>query len=152
MYKVERKYRQTRQIFELKFIYFEFWHLWYVVFEDVQRSKLAQGGIGQHHYRLVSQLRRKRINPRVGKRLSKNLCEGHIRQRLLDPWPGNVLLPPWHPPGVQNQNIGKPKFVYKQDHQRWGYSTVERFEKIWTKIKEKNKEITIFWYGGIVKR
>ena len=35
----------------------------------------------------------------------------------------------------------------KQDHQRWGYSTVERFEKIWTKIKEKNKDMTIFWYG-----
>ena len=25
----------------------------------------------------------------------------------------------------------------RQDHQRWGYSTVDRFEKIWTKIKEK---------------
>ena len=32
-------------------------------------------------------------------------------------------------------------------YQRWGYSTVERFEKIWTKIKEKNKDMTIFWYG-----
>ena len=71
MYKVKRKYRQTRQIFELKFIYFEFWHLWYVVFEGVQRSELAQGGIGQHHYRLVSQLRRKRIDPRTGKRCQK---------------------------------------------------------------------------------
>ena len=30
---------------------------------------------------------------------------------------------------------------------RWWYSTVERFEKIWTKIKEKNKDMTIFWYG-----
>ena len=24
---------------------------------------------------------------------------------------------------------------------------MERFEKIWTKIKEKNKDMTIFWYG-----
>ena len=35
----------------------------------------------------------------------------------------------------------------QQDHQRWGYSTVERFAKKWTKIKEKDKEKTIFWYG-----
>ena len=38
----------------------------------------------------------------------------------------------------------KLQVAAKQDHQRWGYSTVERFEKIWTKIKEKNKETTIF--------
>ena len=35
----------------------------------------------------------------------------------------------------------------KKDNQRWGYSTVERFEKIGTKIKGKNKELTIFWDG-----
>ena len=75
MYKVERKYRQTRQIFELKFIYFEFWHLWYVVFEGVQRSELAQGGIGQHHYRLVSQLRRKKDRSEGGQKVSKDLSK-----------------------------------------------------------------------------
>ena len=36
--------------------------------------------------------------------------------------------------------------LIKADPDPW-YSTVEKFEKIWTKIKEKNKEITIFWYG-----
>ena len=40
-----------------------------------------------------------------------------------------------------------PSIMRKQDHKRWGYSTVEGFEKIWTKIKEKNKGITIFWNG-----
>ena len=73
MYKVKREYRQTRQILELKFICGKFWHLWYVVFEDVQRSELAQGGIGQHHYRLVSQLRRKKDRSEGGQKVSKDL-------------------------------------------------------------------------------
>ena len=31
--------------------------------------------------------------------------------------------------------------LQKQDHQRWGYSTVERLQKkIWTKIKEKDRQ------------
>ena len=54
-----------------KFICGKFWHLWYVVFEDLQRSKLAQRGIGQHHSKLIGPLRRKRINLRAGKRCLK---------------------------------------------------------------------------------
>ena len=72
---MKRKYRQRRQILELTFIYFEFWHLWYVVFESLQRSKLAQGGIGQHHYRLVSQLRRKKDQSEGGQKVSKDLSK-----------------------------------------------------------------------------
>ena len=34
--------------------------------------------------------------------------------------------------------------LMKQNHQRWGYSTVERFAKKLNKDKEKNKETTIF--------
>ena len=51
-------------------------------------------------------------------------------------------------------NLGRPLknnrfqwLIFKPDHQRWAYSTVERFEKIRTKIKEKNKAMTIFLYG-----
>ena len=49
----------------------------------------------------------------------------------------STIFPPYIMPKGSNERI-------KQDHQRWGHSTVERFEKIVTMIKEKNKKLTIF--------
>ena len=60
-----------------------FGHLWNVVFEDVQRRKLAQGRIGQNHCKLMSQLRRNRSDPRVGKKCQKTWVRGILGSASL---------------------------------------------------------------------
>ena len=66
----------------LKVYRVKFRHLPYVVFEDIQGSKIAQGGIGEYHSKLKSQPEKK-VDPRLVKRCQKTLVSGKSCRKSL---------------------------------------------------------------------